>query len=119
MNGNECEGQRTNARSKRRWERERRGNGDGDGNGGRDPKTSTRWETDAGEETETRAVVEAGTRTGTGSETGKGEIGVRKGGEEELWCPLHQEINRVEGWALPFRTRHHLCRQEVAPAGSQ
>ena len=41
------------------------------------------------------------------------------GGEESTSIPLHQEGSRVEDQVLPFQTRHHLCRQEVAPAGSQ
>ena len=30
-----------------------------------------------------------------------------------------QERSRVKYYALSFRARHHLCRQEVARAGSQ
>ena len=33
--------------------------------------------------------------------------------------PPHRQKSRVEDLALPIRTRHHLCREEVAPAGSQ
>ena len=42
-----------------------------------------------------------------------------KGGVGDIWYPPHRERSRVEDQALPFRTRHDLCRQEVAPEGSQ
>ena len=54
------------------------------------------------------------TETETGSDMGKG----RGGGGELCFLP-HQERSRVEGQALPFCTRDHRCRQEVAPVGSQ
>ena len=37
----------------------------------------------------------------------------------ELWYLSHLERSRIDDQALPFRTRHHLCRQEVATSGSQ
>ena len=41
-------------------------------------------------------------------------------GEEESFGISHiGERRRVEDQALPLRTRHHLCRQEVEPANSQ
>ena len=41
-----------------------------------------------------------------------------RGGAGELSYPPHQEKRKVEEQALPFRTWHHLCRQEVEPSGS-
>ena len=41
------------------------------------------------------------------------------GGGGELWYLPHRERSRVEDQVSPFRTRHRLCRQEVAPADSQ
>ena len=53
-------------------------------------------------------------------ETGTGTIieRERRRGGEFSYRP-HQERSRVKNQALPFPTRHHLCRQEIAPAGSQ
>ena len=44
----------------------------------------------------------------------------RKRGEEESFDIRHiRGKNRAQDQALLFRTRHHLCRQDVTPAGSQ
>ena len=51
-------------------------------------------------------------RDGKGDENAEG-----RGAGRELLYPRHQERSR-EDQALPFCTRHHLCRQEVAPVGS-
>ena len=79
--------------------------------------------------TETRAVAEMRTvmGTGMGSETGRERERERewrgrergKGGGGELSYPTHQARRKVEDQVQTFRTRHHLCRQEVARAGSQ
>ena len=83
-------------------------NGDGSGDG-------------AGMETggESRRQTQNG--NGNGDEGGSGggiDNGEKKGEGEEFWCPLDHK-RTVEDQAQPFRTRHYLCRQEVAPAGSQ
>ena len=33
--------------------------------------------------------------------------------------PPHRERSREEDQVLPFRTRHHLCQQDMAPTGNQ
>ena len=81
-----------------------------------------------GEGTGTGTMMRTGMGTGTGAETTEGmQDGNRKwngdandnGGSGELWNSPHQERSRVEDQALPFRTRHYLCRHWVAPTGSQ
>ena len=49
----------------------------------------------------------------SGDVTGKGKRTrmEREEGGGELRYPPHQEINKIEDQALPFRKRHHLCRQ--------
>ena len=77
-------------------------------------------ETRAG--TETIALAETGTGTGTGTGNGDGKGNENedgRGGGDEVWYPPHQEKSRIEDQVLPFRTRDHLCRWELAPIGSQ
>ena len=74
--------------------------------------------------TETREAAssgdENGDRNGVWSRGGSGNKNrERRAGGGELWYPLNQETRRVENQTLPFHTRHHLYRHEVAPAGSQ
>ena len=115
------------------------GNADGDGDGdraGTEQERERGWKREDERKmgTGTRAWTGVGTKrgqlsgdgkggtgTGTGAETGKGTITDRERREEGggIWYPPHQERSRVEDHALPIRTRHHPCRQEVAPAGSQ
>ena len=60
---------------------------------------------------------EGGSRGGIGD--GKGNrIGEGEGEGKELWYPSDHG-RTVEDQALQFLTRCYLCRQEVAPAGSQ
>ena len=88
------------------------GGGNGDGNGDRD-----------GDKVETKTGVEPSERTqdgnGDGNESSNGDErddgdgigdgnGKGRGGGR----------SRVEDQTLPFRKRHHFCRQEVALAGS-
>ena len=88
------------------------------------PEDEHMMETGTGAGTETRAVAVTGTGTGTEteseSETGKEpEMEKERGEVEELWYPSHQETSRVDNQALSFRTRHHLCKEEVVPASNQ
>ena len=65
------------------------------------------------------AVTGTGARAGTGSEAGKGlkmKMEERGGGSSGI-CHIRGKVI-VEDQTLPFRTRHHLCRQEVAPTAS-
>ena len=89
-----------NARRELGWERER----------GRD---GTGWEREREQEREWRRENERKTGTGTGAGTGTETRMKREGGD-----PPHQERSRVEDQALLFHTWHHLCKQEVVPAGS-
>ena len=52
-----------------------------------------------------------------GSETGK-DTRMEMEGESFVIRHIRKETEQINP-ALPFRTWHHLCRQEVAPAGSQ
>ena len=89
-------------------------------------------ETEPGRERERGWKPEDGSGDGNERSSGdgngnEGRIGDGKGNENregrggggELWYPPHRERSRVQHQALLFSTRHHLCRQEVAPASSQ
>ncbi|CAM9550434.1 unnamed protein product, partial [Ascophyllum nodosum] len=82
--------------------------------------------TGAGTGVETRGRTPDGNGDGSGNRDwienrdGKGnENGEGSGGGGEFWYPPHEERIRAEDQALPFRARHHLCRKEVAPEGSE
>ena len=77
----------------------RNGNGDGNGDGDGDGSGN-------------------GSGIGDGEENENGKGRGQKGGGE-LWYLPHRERSRVKDHALPSRTRHYICRQEAAPAGSQ
>ena len=62
---------------------------------------------------------EDGNRDGFGDEKGSGNVKGSRGGGEELWYPPYQEISRVQEQELPFRVRHHLCRQKMVLTDSQ
>ena len=61
-----------------------------------------------------------GDRNEDGIGDGKREVNGegRRGGGEFLY-PEHQEISKVEDQTLPLRTWHHLCRYDMALAGSK
>ena len=64
---------------------------------------------------------EDGNESGSGDWDGEG-TGIDREREQQARSDIRhirQERNRVEDHALPFLTRHHFCRQEVAPAGNQ
>ena len=65
------------------------------------------------------AVTGTGARAGTGSETGKGlKMKMEERGRESSGiCHIRKKVI-VEDQTLPFRARHHFCRQEVAPRAS-
>ena len=85
-------------------------------------------ETGTGEGTVTRAVAQKGRRRGweggrknVGDEDGKvdgSEDEIKKGkGEARESKKLHKRCRRDHTFS--FRTRHHLCRQAVALAGTR
>ena len=105
------------------WRREKRtqgGNVDGSDGAGTGTGVETRGRTQGGDGDDSGDENEGTSGDGDGVGDGKGdEKGEGRGEGGVLWYPQHQEISRVEDQALPFRTRHHFCRQEVAPAGGQ
>ena len=98
-------------------ERAKDGNGDGSGDG-------AGTGTGMGVETQGRPQDENGDGSGDGNENSSGdgnrdgnEDGTGEGGGEAGKCKRpHKSCRRDQ--ALLFRTRHHLCRQEVALAGA-
>ena len=97
------------------------GNGSGDGTrAGTGTGVETRGRTQYGNGDQSGDGNASSSGDGDGIEDGKGnENGEGRGAGGELWYLPHQKISKIEGQALPFRTRHYLCRQELAPAGSQ
>ena len=109
------------------------GNGDGSGDGaGTGMGVETRRQTQGGNGDGSGDGNKSSSGKGNGNENGDGDgigdgIGDGNGNENregnggggEIWYSPHRERSRGEDQALPFRTRHHLCRQEVASAGSQ